>query len=88
MPLFVKIESGIVRKAVFDRYVSAHKDYVRALNQQGRNAKTGYWRNSPGGMLIFEAASMDEAREIVENDPLIKNGCVTYELHEWRVVID
>ena len=39
MPWFVKIEKGIVDKATFDRYVSAHKDYVRDLISQGRAAK-------------------------------------------------
>lgn len=38
MPWFVKIEKGIVDKTTFDRYVSAHKDYVRDLISQGRAA--------------------------------------------------
>jgi len=39
MTWFVKIEKGIVDKTTFDRYVSAHKDYVRDLISQGRAAK-------------------------------------------------
>ncbi|MGB8698532.1 MAG: YciI family protein [Thermosynechococcaceae cyanobacterium] len=87
MPWFVKIERGLVDKATFDRFVPAHKAYVQALNVQGRQASTGYWRDSRGGMLLFQAADWAEAQTIVEQDPLIANGCVTYELHEWVHVV-
>lgn len=88
MPTFVKIETGIVNKATFDRYVSAHKTYVRQLISQGHLAKTGYWKELGGGMLIFEASSLSEAEQIVAQDPLIVNNCVKYELHEWCVVVE
>jgi len=39
-------------------------------------------------MLLFEADSLEEAQRIVDNDPLVKNGCVTYELHEWCLVVE
>lgn len=88
MPTFVKIETGMVNKAIFDRYVSAHKIYVSQLIAQGHKAKTGYWRELGGGMLIFEADSLQEAKEIVAQDPLIVNHCVEYELHEWCIVVE
>ena len=86
MPTFVKIETGIVNKTIFDRHVSAHKIYVNQLIAQGHQAKSGYWRELGGGMLIFEANSLQEAKEIVAHDPLIVNRCVDYELHEWCIV--
>ena len=88
MPTFVKIERGIVNKTVFDRHVSAHKLYVNQLIAQGHNAKTGYWKELGGGMLIFEAESLQEAKKIVAQDPLIINHCVKYELHEWCIVVE
>ena len=88
MPTFVKIEKGIVDKKIFDRHVSEHKNYVRQLIVRGHNAKTGYWGELGGGMLIFEASSLQEAKEIVAQDPLIINNCVTYELHEWCIVVE
>ncbi len=87
MPWFVKIESGIVDKATFDRFVPAHCDYVRDLITRGHQARTGYWGEYGGGMLLFEADSLAEAEAIVAADPLVQNGCVTYELHEWCVVV-
>lgn len=88
MPWFVKIEEGVVDKPDFDQHVAAHKEYVRALIAQGHRAKTGYWGCYGGGMLLFEAASMEEAMAIVAADPLVKNGCVTYKLYEWRIVVE
>jgi len=88
MPWFVKIEEGIVDKPVFDQFVPAHKAYVRELIAQGHQAKTGYWSCFGGGMLLFQADSMAAAKAIVENDPLVKNGCVKYRLYEWRIVVE
>ncbi len=86
MPWFVKIERGIVDKPSFDRHVPAHKAYVEGLIAKGHKAKTGYWAQRGGGMLLFEAKSLDEAKAIVTEDPLIANQCVEYELHEWCII--
>jgi uncharacterized protein YciI len=88
MPWFVKIEKGIVDKLAFDQFVPAHVTYVKDLIAQGHQAKTGYWAEYGGGMLVFWADSMEEACAIVAADPLIANHCVDYELHEWRVVVE
>lgn len=88
MPWFVKIEKGIVEKAIFDQFVPAHQDYVKRLITEGHQAKTGYWREQGGGMMLFQAADLAEAQAIVAQDPLIQNGCVDYYLHEWRIVVE
>jgi len=88
MPWFVKIEKGIVDKPTFDQYVPAHVAYVKDLKAKGHEAKTGYWSEYGGGMLLFKADSLDQARAIVDADPLIKNHCVDYELYEWRLVVE
>lgn len=88
MPIFVKIEEGKVDKSLFDQYIPAHKAYVKDLITKGHNAKTGYWANMGGGMMVFEAASMAEAQAIVANDPLVINNCVNYKLYEWKIVVE
>ncbi|MBF2051176.1 MAG: YciI family protein [Leptolyngbya sp. IPPAS B-1204] len=88
MPWFVKIETGIVDKTTFDRFVPAHQDYVKRLIQQGHQAKTGYWAERGGGMMLFQAANLAEAEAIVAQDPLIQNGCVDYQVHEWCIVVE
>ena len=37
-------------------------------------------------MMIFQAETRNIAESIVLNDPLVKNNCVEYELHQWQVV--
>jgi len=88
MPWFVKIERGLVDKATFDQYVPAHKAYVRQLIQEGYQAKTGYWGDFGGGMMLFQADCLATAQTVVAQDPLIQNHCGTYELHEWRIVVE
>ncbi|MEO1428338.1 MAG: YciI family protein [Cyanobacteria bacterium J06632_19] len=88
MPWFAKIETGKVDKSTFDQYVPAHKAYVEGLKNKGHEAKTGYWAQYGGGMLLFKAASMDEAQAIVDRDPLIANNCVDYKLYEWRLIVE
>ena len=88
MPWFVKIEEGTVDKPTFDQYVSAHKAYVHELIAKGHKAKTGYWEQRGGGMMLFEASSMNEAEAIVALDPLVQNGCVNYKLYEWKIVVE
>lgn len=88
MPWFVKIERGIIQKSLFDQHVPAHIDYVKALKDKGHEAKTGYWAERGGGMLIFKADSRSQAEAIIQADPLIKHGCVEYELHEWCIVVE
>jgi uncharacterized protein YciI len=86
MPWFVKLERGLVDKARFDQQVPAHRAYVRQLIAAGHQAKTGYWGDLGGGMLLFWADSLAAAEQIVAKDPLVRAGCVAYELHEWRIV--
>lgn len=88
MAWFVKIEKGIVSKQIFDQFVPNHIEYVKQLKEKGHQAKTGYWGELGGGMMIFTAESREEAELIVKNDPLVKNNCVEYELHHWQVVVD
>jgi uncharacterized protein YciI len=88
MPWFVKIEEGIIEKAIFDQYVPAHKAYVQTLIERGHQARTGYWAERGGGMLLFQAADRQQAEAIIAQDPLIQNGCVKYKLFEWCVVVE
>ncbi len=88
MPWFAKIEEGIVEKPIFDQYVPAHIAYVQELIAKGHKAKTGYWAKHQGGMLLFEAKSIEEAQAIVAEDPLVKNACVTYQIYQWCIVAE
>jgi uncharacterized protein YciI len=93
MPWFVKLEQGVVDRAGFDAHLPAHLAWVSQLERLGHQPSTGYWRESKGmngggagGMLLFQAGDRAEAEAIVARDPLIQAGCVSWVLHEWKVV--
>jgi len=37
------------------------------------------------GQIIYRAASLEEAREIAENDPMHKSGARTFTLRRWLI---
>jgi len=37
------------------------------------------------GLIIYQAASLEEAREIAENDPMHKSGARTFTIRRWLV---
>lgn len=96
-PTFVKLELGLVSKPQFDAVIPAHLAWLAELERNGHEPRSGYWadragRNrdgagdGAGGMLLFTAASWEEAEALVKTDPLIVQGCVSWTLHQWGLV--
>ena len=63
---------------------AAHLDYLKKLIDEGKILAKGPFTDHSGGLIIFRVASIEEARELVENDPVILENSRTYELKEWR----
>lgn len=63
-----------------------HAQYLKIIADE-RYFVGGGFNNTVGGMIIFEAANIDEAKEIAERDPLIKRNFYRYELYEWDLLI-
>lgn len=40
-----------------------------------------------GAMILFEAKDLAEAKEITENDPIIKRGFYEYKLYKWNLMM-
>jgi uncharacterized protein YciI len=92
MPWFVKLEEGCVDRARFDAVVPAHLAWLETLKRSRHRPSSGYWADrqgleGAGGMLLFEARDRCEAEALVRQDPLIREGCVHWTLHEWRLVV-
>lgn len=47
----------------------------------------GGFLGKPGGMIVYEASSLKEAREIADGDPLISRRLYSYDLKEWEMVL-
>ncbi len=72
-------------------HLDAHTKWVQDLRKSGETCiVSGYRVDSEGkpgggGLLFLAAKSYQEAYDLVaENDPLIVNGCVDWELNGWN----
>jgi len=68
--------------------ISKYGSYIEKLKEDGHFVAAGKWTDNSGAMLIIRADSIDDADEIVQDDPLIKNGAVTYQIKEWEANFD
>tara|TARA_B100000965_G_scaffold309270_1_gene268459 strand:- start:111 stop:437 length:327 start_codon:yes stop_codon:yes gene_type:complete len=93
MPIFIKTENFKSKtlelsKNVRKKFLLMHKEWVKDITNSGHYILSGYLindKNMPGGggLLIFEAKDYLTAKKIIENDPMIKNNLVNWDLHEW-----
>lgn len=71
-------------KELLEDHIAYLNDYIA----RGEIFAKGPFLDHTGGLVILRVGSMDEAREIVENDPAIKLGSRKYSLKEWRSNIE
>ena len=77
-----KIDGKLTSKSDFD-------DHIKYLNSVAKERffMGGGFNDRTGGMIVFEASDIDEARKISDNDPVINRGLYRYELVEWEMVL-
>jgi uncharacterized protein YciI len=64
-------------------YRPQHIDFLVQKEQEGKIFARGRFVDGAGGLVIYMADSLEEARKIAESDPLVTSGARTLELHEW-----
>jgi len=64
-------------------YFKEHSANLRQLRESGRLVLGA--RYSDKGLVILSAASAEEARALMNQDPAIAHGTFVYELHEFNV---
>jgi uncharacterized protein YciI len=68
-----------------------HLAYQRKLEENGALALAGPLSDETGaqmqgmGLMIYRAASLDDARRIAEADPMHASGCRTFTLRRWLI---
>jgi uncharacterized protein YciI len=66
-----------------------HADFVDALIERGTFVMGGPFADNSGSMSLLEGVTVDEAREIVAEDPFVENGVfVLDDVREWDVFVD
>ncbi|MFD0739869.1 YciI family protein [Lysobacter koreensis] len=73
------------RNPGFDAAVVApHRGFLDGLRAQGRLELTGAFSDQTGGAYVLLAANLDDARAIVDADPLHTAGASRLTVHEWN----
>ncbi len=75
------------------KYLAAHQAWVEAMTASGKKLSSGYLidqakRPGGGGLLLLEASSFKEAKQLIEEDPMIKNELVHWQLQEWIPIVN
>jgi hypothetical protein len=62
-----------------------HLDFLRKMSAEGKIHLKGRFTDGSGGLTVFRAESLEEARKIAESDPYVSGGVRRLELHEWEM---
>jgi uncharacterized protein YciI len=61
----------------------AHLAFLERLVAEGRIHLRGRFPDGTGGLTIYRAETLDEARVLAEADPYVQSGARRLDLHEW-----
>jgi uncharacterized protein YciI len=65
-----------------------HRQYLTSLRERGQLAAAGPFTDDSGALIIYEAASREEAESFLQADPFNKNGIfLKYQLRPWNSVM-
>ena len=62
-----------------------HLAFLQEHDSKGRIFARGPFSDGAGGLVIYQAESMEDARTLAENDPYLKGGARELELHPWEM---
>lgn len=65
-----------------------HKAYLAKYLESGKIFAKGPFTDHSGGLIIYNTESIEEAKELIENDPVIKYNSRKYTLKEWKSTIE
>jgi uncharacterized protein YciI len=88
MAWFIKTETLRGSAAEAAPHLAAHRAWVRELRSRGIRISSGYrvdgqGRPGGGGLLLLEATDHASAEALIRQDPMVRSGCVSWELHGW-----
>lgn len=89
--LFVVESTPAVSPEEMQETLPTHLSYQKELEAAGKLFLAGPLSDpsgeqmSGGGLIIYRASSIDEAKEIANNDPMHKQGKRTFTVRKWLV---
>lgn len=61
-----------------------HKAYLQKYIDMGKIYAKGPFTDHSGGLVIYSVGTIEEAKQIIDNDPIIRDKTREYTLKEWR----
>jgi uncharacterized protein YciI len=75
-------------KAKIQEVRPLHREYLSGVLKAGRLVVGGPYLDDSGAIIIYEAASAEEAETLVLDDPFAKHGVfVSWTIRPWKVVM-
>ena len=65
-----------------------HKAYLQKYIDDGKIQAQGPFTDHSGGLIIYKVETLEEAKNLIENDPVIRDISREYTLKEWRSNIE
>ena len=65
-----------------------HLDYIAQRKAEGKIFAYGRFVDGAGGMIIYRAATEEEARVLAEQDPYVVRKARGCDMHEWEMKTD
>jgi len=86
MKFFAAVQT-VLDAAKGETYKQEHVEFLERLVADGRIFARGRFPDGSGGLTIFEAQSLEDARKAAESDPYVIHGVRRLEIHEWDMKI-
>ncbi|WP_100401386.1 YciI family protein [Bacillus sp. FJAT-42315] len=67
-------------------YINQHALHIQNRFNEGKIIFPGPFEDHTGGASLLEVANEEEAYDIINNDPLVKNKVVTAKLSPWEPI--
>ena len=89
--VYVAVSTPVMGPEAVREVLPDHLAYLQSLEREGRIMFAGPLSDESGdtmegvGMLVLRAASLEEARELAENDPMHVTGARSYSLRRWLI---
>ena len=85
---FAAVIAYTLDKVKIAEFRPIHRQYLAGLKERGQLAVCGPFTDDSGGLIIYEAASREEAEKLLQGDPFHKNGIfLNYQLRPWNPAI-
>lgn len=84
---FAAVIEYLQDKAKVDEIRPVHRQYLTSLKEKGQLAASGPFMDNWGALIIYEAATKEEAESYLKADPFNKAGVfLNYVIRPWNPV--